>query len=430
MDCCNVCCESFDKKRKPISCGFCDFKTCGMCATRFILEGTIDPKCMNCKKPWSRKFLTDSFGKTFMTKKYKEKREKDLFETEKALMPATQEYAVRKRELEAVNKEIYELQKRLRLLKEHKKVLETNGVVFSRSDKKKELSIKCPLGECRGFVDSDTMQCGVCSGTLCKKCHEPVDTDKPGGSDTPPHECNPDTIETVKLLKRDTKNCPNCKTAIHKIEGCDQMYCTQCHTAFSWRTGEVVIGERIHNPHYYEYMRTRGLDPRDAPVPGGRGGVAPIPREAGDMPCGGIPGDHDMRIYRKEHSIMMRLRLLVHVERVEFGHYATDRVSNNLDLRVKYINGDITEEQFKQSIQRRAKDAEKRREILAVLNTLVIAGSDIMRNLLETTDIKTCVENFDALCEFVNTSMRDISKLYNCVVPKVHNSTHIITLKD
>jgi hypothetical protein len=34
------------------------------------------------------------------------------------------------------------------------------------------------------------------------------------------------------------------------------MWCTQCHTAFSWRTGAEET--RVHNPHFYEWMRRTG----------------------------------------------------------------------------------------------------------------------------------------------------------------------------
>lgn len=41
------------------------------------------------------------------------------------------------------------------------------------------------------------------------------------------------------------------------VRNCDQMYCTQCNTAWSWKTGVVETG-RIHNPHYYEQLRNQG----------------------------------------------------------------------------------------------------------------------------------------------------------------------------
>lgn len=385
---CNVCCEKF---KKIIECNYCDFTACNACTSRFILE-SINPSCMSCKKPWNREILTDKLGKTFMTKKYKEKREKDLFETEKALLPETQQYATAKKELENINKEINELQKRLKILKTRKALIqmgEIPGVPREMVVKTAKLNIKCPGKECRGYVDSSTMICGICNEKTCKDCHEILNEN---------HTCDPNTVETVKMMKKDTKSCPKCMEGIHKIEGCDQMYCTQCHTAFSWKTGEIVIGGRIHNPHYYEYLRKMG------------GGVAP--REIGDIPCGGLPNVYAfMKRHGKNNELMTFHRILTHVESVELRNYRTNRIEGNRDLRIKFLNNEITEKQFKTTIQRREKEREKKDEITQVLNTFLVAGSEILRRNTISTD-----EMYE-LINFINDAMKRISKLYTCVVP-------------
>lgn len=392
---CSVCCETITK-RNVVTCHLCDFVTCKSCTKRFILE-SINPSCMNCKKPWNREILAQKITKTFLTKEYKQKRERDLFETEKALLPETQPYAAAKKELADVNREIAQLQKRLRELRQKRNFLQLNGVggdEVTIKERIARLTIKCPASECRGFVDSKNMTCERCETVLCKECHEPLDKGKG-------HTCNPATVETIKLLKKDTKNCPKCSVSIHKIEGCDQMYCTQCHTAFSWRTGEIVIGERIHNPHYYEFLRARGRPER----------------EMGDIPCGGLPSERHMREFANHSEIMSMLRSFVHIELVEFRNYRNDRIQTNRDLRVKYLNDEITEEQFKRTLQKREKSVEKNREILQILNTCVVAGSDILRSLMSSKNTDAAKTELACLRDFTNESMKKVSKLYGCTVP-------------
>ena len=44
------------------------------------------------------------------------------------------------------------------------------------------------------------------------------------------------------------------KTVVHT---CDQMWCVECKTAFSWSKGTIETG-MVHNPHYYQWMRQNG----------------------------------------------------------------------------------------------------------------------------------------------------------------------------
>jgi hypothetical protein len=144
------------------------------------------------------------------------------------------------------------------------------------------ISRGCPAEGCRGFL-STSFNCGVCDAKVCQHCHEIIgakgdtltqiaDTVEVHSSSgqVSTHRCNPDAVETAKMLAKETRPCPTCKTLISKIDGCDQMWCTQCQTPFSWRTGQKEEG-RVHNPHYYEWLRrTKGS----------------VPREVGDTPGG------------------------------------------------------------------------------------------------------------------------------------------------
>ena len=57
MEDCVICCNQMKKK---CTCSMCNFSACYKCVSKFILEGTIHPKCMKCEKPWTRKNLVES----------------------------------------------------------------------------------------------------------------------------------------------------------------------------------------------------------------------------------------------------------------------------------------------------------------------------------------------------------------------------------
>ena len=122
---------------------------------------------------------------------------------------------------------------------------------------KVKLVRKCPSTGCKGFLNNK-WHCDLCTKNICKDCNE---------EKVPDHKCDPETVETVKLIRSDTKGCPTCGTLIYRAAGCPQMWCVECHTTFDWNTGEIETGV-IHNPHYYEFQRRNGTlqrNPGDVP---------------------------------------------------------------------------------------------------------------------------------------------------------------------
>ena len=198
------------------------------------------------------------------------------------------------------------------------------------------------------------------------------------------------------------------------VRNCDQMYCTQCNTAFSWRTGRIETGT-IHNPHYYEYMRQRN------------GGV--VPRNPGDVPCGGIIHmralTQILRAHLYDNNDVRRTlndyhRLHLHIQGVELPKYVVNRNANNEDLRIQFLVNEIDEKVFKLELQKREKAAEKKQEIHQILNMYQTVVMDIYNKVVDIKtyeDIANMIQELDAICMYTNTSFVNISKLYNCVVP-------------
>ena len=135
-----------------------------------------------------------------------------------------------------------------------------------RERQKRKFVQKCQKEGCRGFLSSQ-WKCGICEEWTCKDCLEVIGLDK-----NVEHVCKKENLESAKMIKKETRPCPKCATPIFKINGCDQMFCTQCKTPFSWNTGRIVNGV-IHNPHFFQWQRENG-------------GTGPVNPHAH---CGGLP---------------------------------------------------------------------------------------------------------------------------------------------
>ena len=125
-------------------------------------------------------------------------------------------------------------------------------LVGQQTEAAQQTSRRCAHDGCRGFLREDGT-CALCEKQTCTICWV---AESPGGE----HVCSASDL----LIAAETKPCPTCQVPIYRIDGCYQMWCTQCHTAFSWTTGQVEIGV-VHNPHYLEWQRRQGaVTPRGA----------------------------------------------------------------------------------------------------------------------------------------------------------------------
>ena len=430
---CPICiCPYTKDRRKKITCDFCAYEACRECVKRYVLSTPETPHCMNCQKTWGRIVLSNKFTQSFINNEFKHARENILLDREKSMFQATQPFIeLKMREIEITNKisqnyvtirdikldlrnlvpvnmetkhhEI-ELRKQIVFLEfdneelSFEKNLIQNGVIIADKQTAREFIHKCPRGDCNGFL-SKMWKCAVCKLYSCKDCHEPLDEG---------HTCDPNTIETIKHLSTsEYRNCPKCSASIYKIEGCSQMYCTHCRTAFDWKTGRIVTG-RIHNPHYYEYMRTRGQ----------------AEREIGDLQCGGLRDLYSVaNVCGWNSPIIAFHRKLVEFEALQMrAEPEVDIFQLNLDERVQFLMKRMSEQLFKTTIQQKDKAIQKKREILLVNTTFMQIMCDIYGRL-ERKNINDIMKEIQAGCEYVNKLWADISRAYSCVVPLANFET-------
>jgi hypothetical protein len=187
------------------------------------------------------------------------------------------------------------------------------------------------------------------------------------------------------------------------------MWCPQCHTAFSWRTGQKETGV-VHNPHFYEWQRKQN------------GGVAP--RVLGDVACGGIPHYIQVRnaltglLNNEMTSVLSFHRIVQHVQHVDLQRYHNVfNQADNEELRIQYLLGNVNMEEMKVIVQQREKKREKERAIRRALEVLVQAGTDLLRRIMAETDVpkkRKIMEEIDALRLYINellTKVHDRLKL-------------------
>ena len=412
--------------RKPICCPYCEFTACRTCCETYIL-GETTSKCMSppCNREWTRQFIAKEFTSVFISKKLKKKREEILFDIERSLMPATQPRVEEILKSEKIGKEIDDLYHKISLLEnkitdlrnEKYRLLYNNN--RRQQQPRTEFIRACPDNNCRGYL-STQWKCGLCEKWSCPDCHEIKGLNRDSE-----HVCNPDILATARLLSNDTKPCPNCRTSIFKISGCDQMWCTQCHTGFNWRSGRIE--NTVHNPHYYEWLRRNGND---------------VPRNPIVNPCQQHQLNHtlftrirNLLINRHKNnpnsknceSTMEKLvRNAIHMEHVIMPRYAIqNRERRNEDLRIKYMRNFMTEDDFKTVLQRNEKKCEKYREIHNILDVLKTTVTDITIRFVD--HLEKCpagkwenkiLNEFTPIIDYANECLSDISKTYKskCIV--------------
>lgn len=428
MDC-DICCETINGNNKRVTCGFCEASSCAKCTERYLLEIHDDPHCMHCRKAWDRDVLAGLLTRTFLNTKYKKYRKATLIDREKSLLPQTQpdvdaELANREREKvrRQLNAEKTELIRRLNDIRNAVVDLDHGGEVQKIEGAGGTTTRKCPVENCRGFLNR-TWSCGICETRTCRDCNEPMKDD---------HVCDPNDVETMNLLRKDSKPCPCCGTMITKIDGCDQMWCTlpSCHTAFSWRTGKKVFGV-IHNPHFIQFAAANGTAERNPQ----------------DIPCGGLPDiyaffnrvqtfdtrSRDRRATDGHKALAAAITAVLprvihgirHLIHVEEAHYSDTNVRDrNTDLRVRYLLNEMDDKAFANAVMRREVECQKRRAFHDIVVMTMHTGSDIVISLFDLLhrdydlpQIEAQTQVVEKLREYANEQFARVGKLHACKYP-------------
>jgi hypothetical protein len=323
-------------------------------------------------------------------------------------IPIFQEELEKQRRIAEKHQEILELEKKMQEMKQSilQKYRECSVIRNETSEKKDRevFFMACPRVDCRGRVSS-AYKCGLCTHWFCPECHGDKGTERDGE-----HECTADNRETVKLLKQNTKPCPKCFMGIFKVNGCDQMWCVSCHTCFSWTTGRVLTG-RVHNPHYFDFMR--------------RNNNGHVPRAVGDIPCGGLPATHEVqaRVTRwfglsvgggKNKQIMDMYRMVVHMSDVSVPRlHGQTAETDDVQMGVSYLKNAISRDEWGNMLFLRARKRERSQQWLDLFQMAVDTASSLFRDLVgDKRDCDGTLNELNELVLYTNSHIDVLNKQY------------------
>ncbi len=209
---------------------------------------------------------------------------------------------------------------------------------------------------------------------------------------------------------------------------CDQMWCTSCNTAFSWKTLKIVNGT-IHNPHYFEYMRQNGQRDRD-----------PLDIQCGQEVNHRIIVDIETKLVGcldrwkstmtlKNHKKLTQqvknattiLESIPHHHNITIPRLQTTNIfERNQNLRLQLLRKQIDETYFRVKIQRTDKAENKKRDILNIIITFRDCASAItyrLRNVLQDNPtvevIQEYLTEFNNLKVYIDACLTQTAMVYN-----------------
>ena len=450
---CEVCCVD-NTRKQTIICQACEYKACKGCTERYLQMTDTDPQCMNCKTIWGLDFLQQSFTKKFINTELKNHRKEILYQRESTQFEASQQFAEQEKQkrkaielYESLKKQKADMLREMRQLDrtivDLKNQITTGQIEGPANTNKTYVSRKCPIEECRGFMKcEDTeqiMTCGLCTKTHCKLCNDPID-------DIDSHICDKEKKDSLECIMKHSMACPSCGIPIQKSEGCDQMWCVQCHTTFSYSTGKIETG-RCHNPLYLEWRRANNR----------------TRREQDDYLCGGLPSRYtirdvvnsifgfNVRVYARGQDVTRYThttnkvreyfngrdgqidnvyRIAETLQRLLQNKYRIDTRLNHQHITTKYLLQELDIDDYKKRLYEHEKQFQKNRDIGYCVHLASHGFVDLFHRLSvckTEEEMKEIITEMLALKDYYNNELTKISKRYgNLVVPVINQEWNIL----
>lgn len=428
-------CKRHENHIIPIQCLNCKKECCNVCYKQYFLHSDTEPNCIYCGNAFDLEFLLGinddivRFSRTFVWGPLRKHNEKLLLDQIMLKLPIYQhkitqknekirmyieELGIRKQiaDLNSINIELYSRFNALTndefiYFQENMTLINDLNNKLIKKDIPYEIHGKCINATCNGLINYK-WRCGICDLSVCNVCY---------CSNDESHVCKKEDLKTMRLLKEISRPCPNCNQMIEKIEGCNQMWCTNCHIFFNWLNGSIIKKTRyVHNPEYVEWLKQKGLSDTEE--------------------CNALTYDKIIMVYPNNDKILNYYRV---------SNEIFDEISNmehNFEKKIEkhafdYLLNKISKEKLKDLIQRNFKNFKKdqlvniRRNCYAsCIQSIIYYGYKLMKlNPIVSNELEI-IKSLDNLTDYYIKNMIKIGKMFGTSEPPLSKNLHKLKLRE
>lgn len=432
--------EQISKNHVQRQCYTCQALFGQSCLFKYLTDITTNPHCPFCEKVYTKRDLYYMFPKKYVNNDIQNTRVHEYVKRERNALQTTMPYAKIIIDAEKeYDQAILDMQAFQESMKNHiindQNILNTikeydNKIVDAVSKSKRLAHVQggiytfpCPINNCRGFINGETFTCGLCHTVVCQYCFEATSEE---------HECDNNVIKNVNEMIESTKPCPNCNTRIYKTYGCNHMFCTVCEKGFHWETLKE-IHRGFQNPHYQrtqqnqETTRDGDTDERTALTYASLCDILYILRHRSEQ----------NRIEPWVKTIISNCWNETFSSPIAEDDINTIVNTNLLKNRIDYLAGNISEQNFEETIRTQILESEfvleqsrllryfEQQVIDMTINTILELGNqDSKFDVFES--FQTAIHD---TCVYVNNLMNQIYQqvVSNRKIPQISYESGILT---
>ena len=374
-------CDICTRKNKTIECTFCHQSAFADCNQRWMIDKTT-PTCMFCNKELDMSDLKFMFSK----KRFK------IIQSDTLLNVFKQECIIDKQNITGSMMIQKKAKKDFdRLCLEKQNILKTlekvndaivqlnNRIAFPHLFQNIDLNGPCHYNQCNGHLNQ-TNFCDICENYTCPDCKGVYHTD---------HECDSLNKASVSHIINNCKECPVCKVQITKIEGCNEMWCTQCKSSFDWKTNKIIkLTHRFHNPHYFEYNNAK---------------IVLLNEQLNSVSFAQLRSiliKNEKELSKELHTLNIISNVLNIKKNCSEMIYVVNNltvdisINNEEGLKRAYLMGSLSEESIRRILVRKNVSNSKKKQTIIIMIQYLTSASELLLFVTEKTNDK-CFENLN-----------------------------------